>query len=79
MLQKLMRIQFGQSRDGLESEVKMEEHTMKQVFIEFVIPDAVYKDYEKILQDFLTELSGLHGLIYDNIQVREFDVNEIPF
>lgn len=57
----------------------MKEKTIKQIFMEFVIPDIVYKDYEKILQGFLTELSALHGLTYDSIQVREFDVDEIPF
>lgn len=79
MLQRKMKEQSGQSRNGLESEVRMEEHTMKQVFMEFVIPDIVYKDYEKILQGFLAEISALHGLTYDSIQVREFDVDEIPF
>ena len=57
----------------------MKEKTMKQIFMEFVIPDIVYKDYEKILQGFLTELSALHGLTYDSIQVREFELDEIPF
>ena len=52
---------------------------MKQVFIEFVIPDICYKDYQKILADFALSLDALHGLTRDSFQVREFEMDEIPF
>ena len=55
------------------------EPKMKQVFIEFVIPDICYKDYKKILADFAISLDALHGLTRDSFQVREFDMDEIPF
>ena len=55
------------------------EPKMKQVFIEFVIPDICYKDYQKILADFALSLDALHGLTRDSFQVREFEVDEIPF
>ena len=58
---------------------KLSETTMKQVFIEFVIPDICYKDYERILSDFEQSLIDLHGLTRDSLQIREFDMNEIPF
>jgi hypothetical protein len=57
----------------------MKETTMKQVFIEFVIPDICYKDYQKILEDFALSLDDLHGLTRDSFQVREFEMDEIPF
>lgn len=57
----------------------MEDKKMKQIFIEFVIPDICYKDYEKILADFALSLDNLHGLTRDSFQVREFEVDEIPF
>lgn len=57
----------------------MKEMTMKQIFIEFVIPDMVYKDYEEIIQEFTERISNLHGLTYDSYQVREFEIDEIPF
>lgn len=57
----------------------MEDTTMKQIFVEFVIPDIVYKDYEKIIQEFTERISALHGLTYDSFQVREFPLDEIPF
>lgn len=40
----------------------MEDTTMKQIFVEFVIPDIVYKDYEKIIQEFTERISALHGV-----------------
>lgn len=52
---------------------------MKQIFIEFVIPDEVYDQYEGILQEFINNISVLHGMTYDSIQVREFEQEEIPF
>lgn len=42
------------------------EPKMKQVFIEFVIPDICYKDYQKILADFALSLDALHGLTRDS-------------
>ena len=60
-------------------EVNMKDTTMKQIFIEFVIPDTVYKDYEEIIQEFTERISALHGLTYDSFQVREFPLDEIPF
>ena len=56
-----------------------EERKMKQVFIEFVIPDIVYDQYERIIQKFTNDICSLHGLTYDSFQVREFEVDEIPF
>lgn len=58
---------------------KVPETTMKQVFIEFVVPDICYKDYERILSDFAQSLINLHGLTRDSLQMREFDMDEIPF
>lgn len=55
------------------------EPKMKQVFIEFVIPDIVYDQYEGIIQEFTNNICTLHGLTYDSFQVREFEVDEIPF
>lgn len=55
------------------------DNKMKQIYIGFVIPDIVYKDYEKILQGFLQDVGALHGLTYDSIEVREFVIDEIPF
>ena len=52
---------------------------MKQVFIDFVIPDICYKDYQKILSDFALSLYALHGLTRDSFQVRQFEMDEIPF
>lgn len=57
----------------------MEEKKMKQVFVEFVIPDIVYDQYEGIIQEFTNNICALHGLTYDSFQVREFEVDEIPF
>lgn len=57
----------------------MKDTTMKQIFIEFVIPDTVYKNYEEIIQEFTEKVSSLHGLTFDSFQVREFELDEIPF
>lgn len=55
------------------------EPKMKQVFIEFVIPDIVYDQYDGVIQEFTNNICALHGLTYDSFQVREFEVDEIPF
>ena len=55
------------------------ETTMKQIFIEFVVPDVVEAEYRNIYNEFEKKISALHGLTYDSFQAREFDIDEIPF
>ena len=55
------------------------EQSMKQIFIEFVVLDIVYDEYERILIDFEQSLVKIHGLTDDSLQVREFTIDEIPF
>ena len=57
----------------------MNEPKMKQVFVEYVIPDIVYGEYEKLFHEFCEKLGRLHGLTFDSFQVREFEIDEIPF
>lgn len=64
---------------GFHWEYIIDNSTMTQVFIEFAVPDMVYKRYKRMLQTFSKKISALHGLTYDSFQVREFTVDEIPF
>ena len=57
----------------------MKDKVMAQIFIEFVVPDIVYGEYEEIVRDFEKKLSALHGLTFDSYQKREFWTDEIPF
>ena len=64
----------------LKSSIKDKERaSMKQVFIEFVVPEVVNGDYEKIYTEFEKKITALHGLTDDSFEVREFEVDEIPF
>ena len=58
---------------------KKKESTMKQIFIEFVVPNVVEAEYRNIYNEFEKKISALHGLTYDSFQVREFELDEIPF
>lgn len=57
----------------------MDEPKIKHIIIEFDIPNIVYNDYERIIEDFEQSLVRLHGITSDSLQIREYSVDYIPF
>lgn len=48
----------------------------KQIKIKFTVSEKQYKDYESILEDFLNQLQEV---FIHNVEVKEIDIDNLPF